>query len=282
MEKRLIVITGCDSGIGESCARLFAADGFTVLISYLEKNRFEAEPAVIAQKMDIRNEDELSAFGKRIAGLRNEGYHLDCLLHNAGIAFGGPAENLPLQRYRDVMEVNFFGIVSLTQQVLPILITCRSKLFIVGSLAGKIAAPFLSPYAASKFALEGYTDSLRRELNPFGIKTVLFEPSGVITPIWKKYEQIDMSAFNPGYKTSLDAFKKNFVDKAAYSLPCERAAQFIMRIFTRRNPRPRYLIAKDRFVSRLLLHLPDRIIDRLVRSVYKMNYGNRINSDTNG
>jgi len=272
-KKKLIVITGCDSGIGECCTQRFSAAGYTVLVSYLEKHGFAQNSTVIAQKMDLKNSDDIAAFAGKAAGLVQEGYHLDCFIHNAGIALGGPAENLPLQVYRDVMEVNFFGIVDLTRRVLPALISCRSKLFIIGSLAGKIAAPFLSPYASSKFALEGYTDSLRRELDPLGIKTVLFEPSGVITPIWKKYDQIDMSGFDARYMQSLDAFKKNFVDKAADSLPCDSAARFIVRVFAKRNPRTRYLVAKDRFVSTLLQHLPDRIVDRLIRSVYRMNYG---------
>jgi NAD(P)-dependent dehydrogenase (short-subunit alcohol dehydrogenase family) len=273
MNKKMIVITGGDSGIGESLARKLSGSTATVVVSFLAANVFTDNKNIVARKMDLRIEEEIERFGDTIADMVHAGYELECFIHNAGIAFGGPVENLPVKIYREVMEVNFFGIVTLTRKVLPQLIKCRSKLFIVGSLAGKIAAPYLSPYVASKFALEGYTDSLRRELNPFGITTVLFEPSGVATPIWKKYDSIDLSFIDNKYKKSLEVFKKKFIDQAAFSLPCGRAADFIIKILIVKNPKTRYIIAKDWLVSQLLLRLPDKILDTLIRSTYQMNYG---------
>lgn len=273
MKKDLYIITGCDSGIGKACAELLMSEGRSVAVSYLDKDPFSGEPLCRSFRADMTGEGDVGKFAKNIHKLCYTEYSLRCLFLNAGIALGGPVENLALTVFRRVMEVNFFSYVSLIQKLIPLLRESRGMIMIHGSLAGRIAMPFLSPYSSSKFALEGFTDSLRRELNPFGIKTVLIEPAAVATPIWTKALEADRSFVSDVYMDSVSAFMENFVAGGARGMPVEKAAADIVRIMNLRNPSSRYVITGTPFNSFLQKILPDRVIDRLVRKFFRMNYG---------
>src|SRR5205814_628540 len=104
------------------------------------------------------------------------------LVNNAGIAVASPLEFVPMDEFRKQIEVNLIGQVAVTQAFIPLLRKGRGRVVNVGSIGGKVALPLLGPYAASKFAMEGLTDSLRRELMPWGISVSILEPGGVATP----------------------------------------------------------------------------------------------------
>ena len=248
-------------------------NGYYVAISYLEKNPFIKKPNVFAHKMDLHKEKEIKSFVSFIKKLCKQGYLLECLINNAGIAKGGPIENLPMKIFREVFEVNFFGLVSLTQNLIPDLIKTRGKIIIVGSMAGRIALPFLSPYVSTKFALEGFSDSLRRELTPFGIQTVLLEPGGIATPIWKKAKKQDASFVDKKYLKSLKEYEKKFIEPNNFSMNPDKAAAQILKIIVKKNPKPRYIIADNRFITYLPILIPTRLFDKLVNKLYSMDYG---------
>ena len=125
--------------------------------------------------MDLRVPADVEAFIAFVKGLCASGHSLAAVVDNAGVALGGPVEDLPMSLFREVFEINFFGAVRIAQAFIPELVASRGRIVVIGSMAGRVALPFLSPYASSKFALEGFCDSLRRELNPFG---VLDDPGG--------------------------------------------------------------------------------------------------------
>jgi NAD(P)-dependent dehydrogenase (short-subunit alcohol dehydrogenase family) len=269
---KLAAITGCDSGIGKSLAGIFAGAGYTVIISYLETNPFAGKPNIISQRLDLRDGASINSFATLVNRFCSEGHHLEYFINNAGVALGGPFENIPLELYRSVMEINFMGLVALTQKILPCLIRGRGRLVVNGSMAGRIALPFLSPYTASKFALEGWCDSVRRELNPFGVKTILLEPAGVATPIWNKALNQDSSFADQKYAGSLREFREKFIAGGTRGMGTEKAAAEIYRFITKKRPRARYIIAGNRLMSWLETLIPDRLLDVAVAKMFSMHY----------
>jgi len=270
--KNLVIITGCDSGIGEALAGLLIEKNCTVLISYLEKNPFPPADNLYSCRLDLLEQGSITSFTEYAVKLLAGGMKLFALVNNAGIAKGGPVENISLEIFREVMEVNFFGLAALTQKMIPSLIVSRGKLIINGSMAGRIALPFLAPYAASKFALEGFTDSLRRELNPLGINTILLNTAGIATPIWKKSKNQNIELTNTKYRKSMKEFREKFIETGESGLDPRKAAEDIFRIMMKENPAPRYIISKNRLISRLELMIPDRLFDYIVRKLFSMDY----------
>ena len=270
----LIVITGCDSGIGRSLAEKMAGLGYKVAVSYLYENHFANNPQIFAQKLDLENKAEIDNFCYSVKGLCRENLPLSAVVANAGVALGGPVENLPLDLYRKSFEINFFGAVTIIQALIPDLIKNKGKICIIGSMAGKIAMPFLSPYASTKFALEGFCDSLRREMNPFGVKTIMIEPAAVATPIWDTAKRQDISFVDKKYMESLLAFQENFIEEGNKGMAVGKATTLIAGILEMKHPRARYIIARNMLICKLLLCLPSIILDKIVIRMFKMNYGN--------
>ena len=271
--KGLVIITGCDSGIGKSLAQRLAEQGYKVVISYLYENHFENNPQIFAQKMDLENKADVKAFCESVKLLCQGYLPLSAVVANAGVALGGPVENLPLDLYRKSFEINFFGAVSIIQALIPELIKGKGKICIIGSMAGRIAMPFLSPYAATKFALEGFCDSLRREMNPFGVKTIMIEPAAVATPIWNKTKEQEISFVDEKYMDSLQIFQKNFIEGGNEGMTVEKAAALIADILAQKKPKARYIIAKNMMTLKLLLRLPSIVLDKAVKKMFQMNYG---------
>jgi NAD(P)-dependent dehydrogenase (short-subunit alcohol dehydrogenase family) len=270
---KLAAITGCDSGIGKSLVKCFTGAGYTAIISYLEQNPFEERPDIIARKLDLRDKARLDSFASLVCRYCDEGHNLDFFVNNAGVAMGGPFENIPMKIYRRVFEINFFGLVSVTQKIVPCLIKSRGRLVVIGSLAGRIALPFLSPYTSSKFALEGWCDSVRRELNPFGIRTILLEPGGIATPIWNKALAQDSSFADEKYVESLRSFRENFIAGGNSGMETAKAAARIFRLINKKRPRARYIISDNKILSYLETLIPDGILDTLVKRMFLMYYG---------
>ena len=278
--KDLIVITGCDSGMGRSLAALMLQKGYPVALSYLEAPPFKKRPNLYQQKLDLRIPHEVEGFClfiKKLCGSGNpdtHGFRLAALYCNAGIALAGPVENTPLSMYRENFEVNYFSNVRIIQALIPELIQSKGKILINGSLAGKIALPFLSPYASSKFALEGFCDSLRREMKPFDVQTVLIESASVATPIWNKSYNQDISFIEEKYIPTLRRFQKMLTTSGNKGLSSEKSAVLTAAIIEDPRPKTRYVIAKGKINSKYLRFLPDAALDRLLLRHFKINYGN--------
>lgn len=274
MDKQVVVITGCDSGIGKSLCPLLAAQGYEVIASFLNDNPFPDTPHIRTKKMDITRSGDIEEFVHFIDVTCGSDMELVCLVNNAGIAKGGPIETIPMNIVREVFDINFFGLIELTQRLIPRLIAAKGKIVVLGSMAGKIAIPFLSPYAASKFALEGFCDSLRREMNPFGVQTVLLELGAIATPIWQKAEKQDLTFMQLKYIKSMGAFRENFVRPGNQGMDVGVCAAKIVKIIKKRKNKPRYIIAKNRLLTALELLLPDSVLDYLLGKMFKMDYGN--------
>jgi NAD(P)-dependent dehydrogenase (short-subunit alcohol dehydrogenase family) len=271
-KKQLVVITGTDSGIGLELANVFIKNGYTVLATYLVQSGVSGALTV---PLDLRKEVSIVNVAERVNELAGTGFTLACLVNNAGIAFGGGIENLPVSMFRENFEVNFFGLISLTQKLIPLLIRSRGRIILHGSAAGKTAVPFLSPYASSKFALEGFSDCLRRELLPYGIATILLETGGVSTPIWDGFSRQDTSFMDEKYDKTIGRFEQVFL-KGPKGLTAAQAAGKIFRVFGIARPKPRYIIAKSVFREHLIRLVPARTLDRLFVKMFDMDYGNNM------
>lgn len=268
----IAVITGCDSGMGESLCKLLSQNGYKLIVSYVKENRFKKDPNISAYKMDLRNEKDVLSFAKKIKEHCKEGVALSCLIHNAGIAFGGPVENIPIQKYRELFEINLFGLILLTQKTIPLLKVSKGKIILVSSTAGRTGVPFLSPYCGTKYALEGFGDSLRRELSPFGIKTVILEPGGIATPIWDKANVQDSSFIDEKYLTSYNLSVEK-MQPGKGGLHPDDAAKQIYQIIKKKNPGSRYIIAKSKFSKYIVMISPTSLLDWIFKKAYKMDYG---------
>lgn len=266
------VITGCDSGIGYYLVKKYIEMGLPVIYSFLEKDEFAHIDNCYGFKLDLRSELSIESFVKSVEGLILEkDFNINVLFNNSGIALGGPVENLPLYIYREVMEVNYFGLISVIQKIIPNLLKSKGKIVIHGSMAGRIALPYMSAYAASKYALEALADCLRRELYRDGIQVSLLETGGVATPIWNKAEKQDISFVDSRYKNSVDAFYKKFVKPAQKSLPVERAANSIYKLFKKKKLPHRFRVSKNSLINYLPILLPTCLKDYLFRKLVDLN-----------
>jgi NAD(P)-dependent dehydrogenase (short-subunit alcohol dehydrogenase family) len=266
------VVTGASSGIGRACVAELARRGAHVWASVrTDTDQKELEHAygnaVTVLRMDLRDPDSIAACGERVAaagGVRG-------LVNNAGLARPGPLEYVPLEVFREQLEVNVTGQLAVTRAMLPALRRAETaRVVTVGSIGGRIAGPMIGPYHTSKFALVGLTDSLRAELAPEGIEVVLVEPGAVATAIWPRAraaaEEIRETLPPAGlerYEAQLAAAERSAARSARTGVPPSRAAEVVVKALTTRHPAPRYLVGRDARAAALLASLPFRLRYRL-------------------
>ena len=198
------------------------------------------------------------------------------LVNNAGIAVAGPSLHLAVAEFRHQFEVNFFGQIAVTQAFAPLLGSDRQRLGAPGriinisSLGGKLGAPYLAPYVASKHALEGWSECLRRELLMFGIDVIIIGPGAIATPIWRKAEQLDVAVYqHTAYGPYLRRYHDNVVAAGIHGLAASRVGDLVLHALTTRRPRTRYALAPNLLMDWWLPRwLPARWIDRLAARAY--------------
>jgi len=188
------------------------------------------------------------------------------LVNNAGIPAVGALEHIDLDVLRKSLEVNVIGAVAVTQAFLPLLRASKGRVINISSVSARMALPFAGPYAASKWALEALSDSLRRELLPAGVDVVVIQPGSVRTAIWEKIESVDLTRYagtiyEPALRTLRDAALKS----GARGLPPEAVARAVRRAITAHRPPTRILVVgKGKFFQRIVRLVPDRWLDWMV------------------
>ena len=203
--KKTVFITGASSGFGKETVRLFHEKGWNVVATMrTPSGEFASLDGVLVERLDVTDG---ASIGEAVsAGVRAFG-SIDVLVNNAGYGAFGALEVAPESEIRRQMEVNLFGLIAVTQAVLPVMRAHRSGVIInVSSIGGKVTFPFSSLYHATKFAVEGLTESLQYELNPLGIRTKIVEPGGYKT----EFAGRSMSSFGSGgvdvYQQPWDVF----------------------------------------------------------------------------
>ena len=261
-----VVVTGASSGIGAAIVRAVRARGFTVIGTVRrddDKAALEAND-VLPVIMDVTDVSSI-ARAMRIVDQLLSGTPLVGLVNNAGIAGAGPLELVPLDDVRRVLEVNVLGVIAVTQAFLPRLKRGHGRVINISSISGRIAFPFIGPYVASKFALEGLSDSWRRELLPFGVDVVVVEPGSVRTPIWDKVAALDIAAVRgTAYERVLKDFRDAAVRGGQRGLPPTRVADAVVSALTLARPPARIPVVRSRTRTIVTRLLPDRWLDRIV------------------
>ncbi|VEF47638.1 short chain dehydrogenase [Bacillus freudenreichii] len=197
MNYQTVLVTGASSGFGLLTAIELAKEGFFVIATMRNMDK----SVEIKQLSKMNNiEDRMAYMQLDVAcpkSVENFSYQLqdlppiDILINNAGFAFGGFCEETSLIEYKEQFETNFFGVISVTQAILPSMRERKKgKIINISSISGKVAFPGLSPYVASKHALEGWSESLRLEVKPFGVDVALIEPGSYKTSIWSTGKRI--------------------------------------------------------------------------------------------
>lgn len=280
---RSVLVTGASSGIGEALVGLLARSGWHVFAgvrSAGDADRVEGSPGVEALRFDVvdraQREEAQRSLESRLAERRDPG--LDALVNAAGTVVPGPLEVLPLEDLREQFEVNVFGLHAWTQACLPLLRRSRAprgaRIVQVSSISGRVAFPMEGAYNASKFALEGLTDTLRLELRGSGVSITLVEPGVVRTPIWGKIQsrltgllpRLDDEA-RARYQPRIEGFQRELQACSSGGVSPERVAERILRSLEAKHAPARIRIGRGAhlwdFAARVL---PTSLRDRWILS----------------
>jgi NAD(P)-dependent dehydrogenase (short-subunit alcohol dehydrogenase family) len=273
VSKGYVVVTGTSSGIGEACARHLAGLGFNVFAGVRKQEDAERlaggriEPVII----DVTDDASVTSAAETI-GHSLDGTGLAGLVNNAGVALAGPLEFVDVDEFQRQLDVNVTGALRTTQAMLPHLRKGRGRIVNISSIGGRVAIPLVGPYSASKFALEGMSDALRRELRPWGMDVSLVEPGAVATPIWDKgidqAEELDRAAppeVRERYGEVMDALRKESEKNRTRGVPPDEVADAVAHALTASKPKTRYLIGRDaKLRAPMAAVLPDRVMDAAI------------------
>ena len=274
-----VVVTGASTGIGRACALRLAASGFDVLAGVRKEVDGErlreaagSNGSLTPLRLDVTDADSVREAGATVEE-RTGQRGLAGLVNNAGVGTGGPLEFIPLDDIRRQFEVNLIGQIAVTQAMLGPLRNGRGRIVNMGSIGGRTPAPFLGPYSASKAALRATSESLRRELRPWGIWVATVQPGTIATPIWDKgaaTAQETRGRFPEGtdalYGDVLDGIVATTEKMAAAGIPPEKVARVVEHALTARRPRRDYVVGRDAKMQIALDRvLPTRVFDGLVR-----------------
>jgi STE24 endopeptidase len=280
MNRHLAVITGCSSGFGLLSTVELARKGYFVVATMRDLARrgpldlalssSGLTERVTLRRLDVADPPSHEAF---VAQTFAEYGRIDVLINNAGFALAGFAEDVLLEELRRQFETNFFGTVSLTKAVLPVMRKQGGgRILMLSSISGRSASPALSSYSSSKFALEGYTESLRLEMAPLGIDCILIEPGSFETAIWYKEENaaaLALDPASPNHERTQNFF--NYLQKKLRRRDPREVARLIGHVVDVPHPKLRYAIGPDaRTMLVLRALLPWKVFERIVSRALKL------------
>lgn len=274
MEKPVVLITGTSSGFGLLTAITMAKKGFQVIASMRDLNKrhrlVEAAKAagvlseIAVVELDVTDFDAMPTV---VSDLTLQYGKIDVLINNAGFAVGGFAEEVPILEWRRQFETNVLGMIAMSQAVIPQMRERSTGLIInVGSTSGRFGFPGLGPYSASKFAVEGFSESLRLELARYGVRVVLVEPASYKTDVWEKgLQSAEQMMKGTHYRQEAELMTQAVQQLAEGGGDAQDVADLLTKIAVGNSSRFRYPIGKG---VRLLLTaralLPWRLIERVV------------------
>jgi NAD(P)-dependent dehydrogenase (short-subunit alcohol dehydrogenase family) len=281
-----IVVTGVSTGIGLETVKVLIRNGFRVFGSVRKTQDAERlkkgfGEAFIPLIFDITDEGSVQAAAHSVREKLN-GETLFGLVNNAGIAVPAPLMHQPTEDFRHQIEVNLIGALIVTKAFLPVLGSDRSlrgnpgRIINISSTAGKKGNPFVGAYTASKHGLEGFSESLRRELMLYGIDVIIIAPGAVATPIWDKAEKADLSAYeNTDYAEPARRVQEIMIRDGRNGLPAQKVGESILHALTTSRPRVRYTVVPGNFLTRagrvIRMLLPKRLMDRIIaRKLFMM------------
>ena len=266
--QKTILVTGASSGIGFDTVRVLVDQGFNVIATVRKNedeiyllNTFSEKIKII--KMDL---SDLSMIDKLPEILQQDLKidHLDGLVNNAGIALAAPFAHQNFSEIQAIVQINLLALMKITQILIPFF-QKGSRVVNVSSVSGKSAAPFLAVYAATKHAVEGFSEALRKEMMLLGVKVIVVAPGSINTPIWKKgFEVIQNKYAHTKFAKPFALFIKFAMSEAKHSLPVEVVSSAILTALTAPHPKFRYAPIPRKFVNWYLPKLiPEKIYNRM-------------------
>ena len=276
--EKVALVTGSSSGIGFETSLMLARAGFNTYASMrnLEKSKNITEiakkeklPLQVVQ-LDVNNDGSVK---DAIVKIIKTDQRIDVLINNAGYGLFGSVEDISIEEIKAQFETNFFGVVRVTQQVLPLMRRQNSGTIVnVSSVGGRIGLPALSAYHSTKFALEGLSESIAFELEPFGIRVVIIEPGVIRTNILNSSSSAKkaLDPKSPYFSLSqnLNDNFKSMMESESSSSP-EEVAKVILQAVTSKNPRLRYSVGDD---AANLIHARENMPDKEFRKMIMKNF----------
>lgn len=274
VRQQSVVITGVSSGIGLAAAKSLLKAGFRVFGSVrkdADARRLAAElsPDFFPLIFDVTDEKAVKTAAARVRSALN-GETLCGLVNNAGIAVAGPLAYLPIDEFRKQLDVNLTGVVIAIQAFAPLLGVDKAlkgkpgRIINISSASGRKASPFLAPYAASKFGLEGMSEALRQEMMVFGIDVIVVAPGMVATSIWDKAGAVDVTPYaTTAYAKSIENVRFMALKQGKAGLPAEKLGDVVKQALTARRPQLRYAVSRPSMGKFILSLLSQRTIDRM-------------------
>ncbi|MEO9971133.1 MAG: SDR family oxidoreductase [Hyphomonadaceae bacterium] len=269
-----VVITGASTGIGRATAEYLAGQGWTVFAGVRKQVDAEtltaSNPAIHPLILDVTKSDQIAAAADYVSN-QLKGAKLGGLVNNAGIAKIGPLALQPMDEIRQHFDINVLGLLGAVQAFAPLLgmeterTGTPGRIVNISSFGGRMAAPFLSAYSATKHAVESLTDSLRRELVVFGIDAICVAPGAVKTPIWDKAEADEKREpyANSRWAGPVRQFTKGFLEAGEKGWPAEDIAKVIETALTDPSAKAHYAVGPEKLVNySIARRMPKRLLDK--------------------
>jgi NAD(P)-dependent dehydrogenase (short-subunit alcohol dehydrogenase family) len=272
--KKIAIVTGSSSGIGLETSLLLARNGFYTYVTMRNLDKSKAitnlkqkeKLSLEVLQLDVTTDESVK---EAINKIINEQERIDVLVNNAGYALVGPFEELSIEEFKEQFETNVFGVIRVTQAVLPIMRRQRCGTIVnISSIAGKIGFPLTSAYVSSKFALEGLSESMAYEVEQFGIKVILIEPGVIKTnfdnnlKIGKRVTIDHNSSYAEMTQKRISRFKPRF---ESGSPPIEVAKVILKAITSKNLSELRYLVGNDAFkLMEIRNNISDKEFQKLV------------------
>jgi len=249
---QVALITGCSSGIGYETALMLGRNGFRTFATMRNTKKSDSLQEIIRkegldvsiQQLDVNDNASIE---NTINNIKNEANRIDVLINNAGFGLVGFFEDLTLDEIRDQFETNFFGALNITKKIIPIMRLQKSGTIInISSGAGQVGFPGISAYVSTKFAIEGFSESLTYELLPYGIKVVIIEPGVIKTNFFRNCKLSEHSVKkNSTYSSSLDKFQRNIEIMQEHATSPTDVAKVIIQVLGNSEPKQRYIVGND-------------------------------------
>lgn len=273
---RAVVITGASTGIGRAAVARAVKEGSQVFATVRKQEDADSLTrqfggAVTPVLFDVTDEAAVRAGAAQVAAALGK-RKLFGLVNNAGVAVAGPLLHVDTEELKRQFEINLFGVHRVTLAFAPLLgadpdrTGAPGRIVMISSVGGQNASPFVGPYSASKFALEGYSESLRRELMLFGIDVIVIGPGAIATPIWDKAEREDLTRFsNTPYGPMMSKVADYMLTQGRKGLPPKDVGALVWKCLSDPAPKPRYRILRNEFLDVTMPNLlGKRTVDKII------------------
>jgi NADP-dependent 3-hydroxy acid dehydrogenase YdfG len=270
MQSKIVLITGCSTGIGHDLAQRLTRANYTVIATARHPERISELPVAFQLPLDVTDPTAITNATEEV--IRRFG-RIDVLVNNAGYAVRGAVEDIPVEQVQQMFDVNVYGLMRMIRTVVPHMRQQQAgRVITIGSLAGKLVLPVNGTYSATKFALEALSDAMRMELAPFGIQVVLIEPGNIRSNFMATAQansQNILSDLDSPYHVLYQHYLRVMTSMRKKESGPQIVSQVVQQAIEAAKPKARYLVAVP-FSNRVVLHLGGAARDTLFRRMFKI------------